>query len=154
VAGGWHDIIVEVVGTIGRTPPLHVVTAKDRLLMSSMTRDRQVLPEHVPYLPEIIDRLVRRLDLLQIILFGSWARGDAGPDSDVDSLLVLASVPLDEKRNLTVAALDAVNDVPVSVDVVVTDPDEIARRGDLIGTVLRPALREGVVVYERARAHR
>jgi uncharacterized protein len=37
----------------------------------------------------------------------------------------------------------------VCKDIVVTTPEEIARRGDLIGTVLRPALREGKVLYER-----
>ena len=34
-------------------------------------------------------------------------------------------------------------------DIIVTTPDEIACRGDLVGTVLRPALREGKVIYEQ-----
>jgi hypothetical protein len=38
---------------------------------------------------------------------------------------------------------------PVPVDLLVTDPAEIAERGDLPG-ILRVALREGRVVYERA----
>jgi uncharacterized protein len=112
-----------------------------------------MLKESVPYLSEIIGRLVRRFDPLQIILFGSWARGDATRDSDVDVLVVLPEAAFTEKRNLMVAGLDAVNGVPMPVDVVVTDTDEIKRRGNLVGTVLRPALREGVVVYERPRAH-
>jgi len=40
----------------------------------------------------------------------------------------------------------------VSKDVIVTTPEEIARRGDLVGAVLRPALCDGNVIYERARA--
>ena len=39
--------------------------------------------------------------------------------------------------------------LPVSKDVVVTTPQEINERGDAIGLVLRPALREGITVYER-----
>ena len=35
-------------------------------------------------------------------------------------------------------------------DIVVTTPDEIARRGHIVGTVLRAALREGIVVHDRA----
>ena len=35
-------------------------------------------------------------------------------------------------------------------DIVVTTPDEIARRGHLIGTVLQPALAEGKVLYARS----
>ena len=34
-------------------------------------------------------------------------------------------------------------------DIIVTTPDEIARRGHIVGTVLRSALREGQVLYER-----
>ena len=41
-------------------------------------------------------------------------------------------------------------DLPVPKDIVVTTPEEIARRGDVVGTVLRPALREGKVLYERS----
>jgi hypothetical protein len=50
-----------------------------------------------------------------------------------------------------VGILGALKDVPVFKDVVVTTPEEIARRGDLAGTTLRLAPREGRVLYERAR---
>lgn len=43
----------------------------------------------------------------------------------------------------------AIVGVPIPADVIVTDVDEIDRRGHIVGTVLRPALREGKVVYER-----
>jgi len=40
-------------------------------------------------LPEIVERIVRGFDPLKIILFGSRARGEAHPDSDVDLLVIL-----------------------------------------------------------------
>jgi hypothetical protein len=43
----------------------------------------------------------------------------------------------------------ALGDLPVCKDVVVTTPEEIASRGQVIGGVLRGALREGKVVCER-----
>ncbi len=43
---------------------------------------------------------------------------------------------------------EALQDIKVSKDIIVTTPDEIARRGDVIGWILRPALREGVVLYD------
>lgn len=98
-------------------------------------------------LPDTVARIVRQFDPLRIILFGSWARGDARPDSDIDLLVVLSQV--DNKRRVTVEILRALNGIPASKDVVVTTPEEIAVRGDVIGQVLRPALREGRVVYER-----
>lgn len=99
---------------------------------------------------EMTERLVRRFQPLRIILFGSHARGTNRPDSDVDLLMVLPSCC--DKRQAMGDALDALNGLPVATDVVVTTPDEIANRGDLVGTVLRPALREGKVLYDHGRS--
>jgi predicted nucleotidyltransferase len=108
---------------------------------------RVALP-HPDCLPTIIERIVRGFDPVRIILFGSYARGEARADSDVDLLVVLPEIA--NKRQTAVAIRRALNGVPVSKDVIVTTPDEIVRRGDVIGLVLRPALREGEVIYERA----
>src|SRR5262245_48714111 len=92
-------------------------------------------------------RIVARFDPLQVILFGSRARGDARADSDVDLLVVFTYV--ENSRTAAVAILDELSDQQLFKDVVVTTPDEITARGTLIGTVLEPALRERRVLYER-----
>ena len=98
-------------------------------------------------LSEAVRRIARLFDPLRIILFGSWARGDARPDSDIDLLVVLAHV--DNKRQAAIRIGNELSDLPASKDIVVTTPEEIAARGYVIGDVLRPALREGKVIYER-----
>lgn len=95
----------------------------------------------------MVDRIVHQSHPLRVILFGSHAGGTATAYSDIDLLVVLPEVP--DKRRATVDILRALGDMSVSHDVVVTTPDEIARRGNSVGSVLRPALREGTVVYER-----
>ena len=95
----------------------------------------------------MVDRIVAAFRPERVILFGSHARGDAGPESDVDLLVILASVS--DKRGAAIAIRQALADIPLFKDIIVSSPEEIARRGDLIGTVLRPALREGRVLYER-----
>lgn len=81
----------------------------------------------------------------RIILFGSAARGTAGPDSDLDLLVIKRDVPhrgrLAEQIHMNFFGLDA------SVDVVVATPDDLERFGDKVGSILRPALREGRVIY-------
>jgi predicted nucleotidyltransferase len=94
------------------------------------------------------ERIVRDYDPVKIILFGSHARGEAGPESDIDLLVVLPEVA--NKRQAAVVIRRLLTDLPMPKDIVVTTPEEIARRGDLVGTVLRPALREGKVLYERS----
>ncbi|MCZ6680445.1 MAG: nucleotidyltransferase domain-containing protein [Candidatus Poribacteria bacterium] len=93
------------------------------------------------------NRIVHNFHPIKIILFGSCARGDAAPDSDVDLLVVLSDVA--DKRKAAVEIRRALANFPVSKDIIVTTPEEIIRRGNLVGTVLRPALREGKVLYER-----
>ena len=100
---------------------------------------------------ELILRMVRRIAERfrpeQIILFGSHARGMAGPDSDVDLLVVM---PLDgTKHQKQVEIRCALRDFPVPKDIIVTTPDDFAWRKKVPGTIERPASREGRVLYAR-----
>lgn len=101
------------------------------------------------WLPLVVERVVERFDPLKVVLFGSLARGEVNYDSDVDLLVVFEHVDWENKRNLTVDIRRALAHFPVPKDIVVTDVGEIQRRGHLVGSVLRPALEEGRIVYER-----
>jgi uncharacterized protein len=114
------------------------------------SRSNQTLPTPTTadeWIAVMVDRLVREFQPLQIILFGSRARGDARPDSDVDLLVVLPEI--ENHHEMMVAMLQELRDVPMGKDVIPTTPDEIARRGHIVGTILRPALRDGKVLYQR-----
>jgi predicted nucleotidyltransferase len=100
-----------------------------------------------PYLNEVVDRIARKFNPIQIILFGSWARGEAGEDSDLDLLVVLSRVV--HKRKAAIEILRSLNGLPISKEVLVTTPEEIKTRGDVVGDILRPALQEGKIIYER-----
>lgn len=100
------------------------------------------------WVPDIVADLVAECDPLQIILYGSVARGDDGPDSDVDILVVLPRVDRGERHELMGRLRGAIKAV-VPIDVIVTDPDEIERRRDVIGSMLYWPVREGKVLRER-----
>ena len=97
--------------------------------------------------PEVISCLVEGFDPLRIVLFGSRARGDSDENSDFDLLVVLPEVA--DKHATAVAMLVALGHLAVPVDVIPTDDTEIASNGEVAGSVLSAALREGEVVYER-----
>jgi predicted nucleotidyltransferase len=102
------------------------------------------------WLPSVVERVVERFDPLKVILYGSLARGEANYDSDIDLLVLLEHVEPEGKRDLAVGIRRSLAGIPVPVDIIVSDVKELDRRGYVVGTVLRPALREGKVVYERS----
>jgi hypothetical protein len=73
----------------------------------------------------------------------------AGPDSDVDLLVIMPVAG--SKRAKQVEMRVALHDIPVPKDIILVTPDEVARRRDVVGTIIHPALREGKVLYVRGR---
>lgn len=106
-------------------------------------------PQIAALLRKMVQRLVERFDPEQVILFGSYARGTAGPDSDIDLLVILPVTG--SKRAKQVEMRVALRDFDVPKDVIVATPSEVARRRNIIGTLIRPALHEGKVLYVRDR---
>lgn len=99
------------------------------------------------FISTMVDRIVGAFQPSRIILFGSHARGTATEWSDVDLLVILPNVS--DKRDTAIEIRRVLGDLPVCKDIVIATPEEVARRGHLVGTVLRSALREGKVLYER-----
>ena len=96
------------------------------------------------------ERLVRDFDPLQIILFGSQARGDADQDSDIDLLVVFGE--LADKRKTVIDIDRALADLPVAKDIIVSTPEELERGRTRIGSVLRYAQQEGKVLWKNRNA--
>jgi predicted nucleotidyltransferase len=101
----------------------------------------------VEWLPMIVARIVESFDPERVVLFGSLARGTAGRDSDID-LLVEFDRAMD-KHATAVGLRGAIEDIPAPVDFLVTDAEEVRRRGSVPGLGLSAAIREGTVVYKR-----
>ena len=95
----------------------------------------------------MVRKIVRRFRPQRVILFGSYARGDADADSDVD-LLVVMDVQGSTRRKAVEIGV-ALRDVDVAKDVIVVRPGEYAWRKKMIGTIERPAEMEGKVMYAR-----
>jgi predicted nucleotidyltransferase len=96
----------------------------------------------------MVNRIVEGFDPQKIILFGSYARGNFGPDSDVDLLIVMNVTG--SKKDVAIQIDRALIDRRLPLDIVVATPEDIERYSGLVGNVIRPALKEGKVLYERA----
>jgi predicted nucleotidyltransferase len=105
-----------------------------------------LLAKQPPYLSEAVDRIVQKFHPIRIILFGSWARGSAREDSDLDLLVVLPKV--EHKRKAAIQIGNSLSTLPIGKDIIVTTPEDIEKFGKTVGDILLPALEEGKVIYE------
>ena len=93
------------------------------------------------------ERIIAGFRPLKVILFGSRARSDARPDSDVDLLVVMQVKGSCRRARLAIRR--ALHDIPMPKDVIVTTPGDFEWRKDVAGTIERPAAQEGEVLYAR-----
>lgn len=103
-------------------------------------------PPDPALLSVVIERIVAAAAPDRIILFGSGARGDMAPESDLDFLIVKGGSW--EPGEVDAAIRGALRDIGVATDLVLATPAELERYGRSIGLVYLPALEEGRVVYD------
>jgi uncharacterized protein len=102
-----------------------------------------------PLLPrELLDPVVAYFAPQRVILFGSAARGDAGPDSDIDLLVIVDDDTPAEKVTLA-AGYAARRSYRRAADVIPIRRSTFERKRRVVGSLAATAATEGVVVYER-----
>lgn len=97
---------------------------------------------------EVIREVIRRIREVvipeRIILFGSAARGQTAPGSDLD-LLVVVPPPVDRVRTAARIYRNMVG-LGIPVDILVVTPADLAEHRDNPGMILGAILEEGLVV--------
>lgn len=104
---------------------------------------KQVLDQNT--LDDIIKRVVEVAQPQRIILFGSAVRGAMTRNSDIDLLIVKDG---GDARNLMAQIYRKLHGVGVAVDAVVVSSEDVERFGDSHALIIKPALKEGRIVYE------
>ena len=95
----------------------------------------------------MVKRVVTLFSPDKVILFGSHATGTAGPDSDVDLLVVMPVTGSRRQKAIEIGV--ALHDFRIPKDVIVVTPEDYQWRKDVIGTIEWPAEHEGKVLYVR-----
>ncbi len=96
----------------------------------------------------MVERIVSEFHPFKVILFGSCAREEANPDSDVDLLVVMDVKDSKRKQAAKIDASLADRDVPL--DLIVVTPAEFEQYRDIAGHILYPAVRQGRVLYKHS----
>lgn len=96
---------------------------------------------------QIVRRIVEAIQPQRVILFGSRARGEAGPHSDVDLLLIYDGELSKREVELRVHGLFPIRHF--AMDVFVLTPAEFEQQREVVSTVGRIAALEGVLCHER-----
>ena len=96
----------------------------------------------------IVNIIVSRFHPERVILFGSSAKGEVGPDSDIDLMVVMPVKGSIRKKANEID--DSLSHRTVPLDLIVVTPEQFERNSRRIGTVIRTAFFNGKVVYEHA----
>jgi predicted nucleotidyltransferase len=97
-------------------------------------------------LDAVVDRIVKAVNPDKIILFGSRSKGQEGPYSDYDLLVLKRGI--NNRRALAQQIYRVLVDVPAAVDILVETPEKIESNRYIRGFVYAEAIK-GRVVYER-----
>jgi len=112
-----------------------------------MATPTQLSPQVAKIAAEVTRRILQTVQPQRVLLFGSSVTGKFTKDSDLD-VLVIVRGPV-HRRQLAQQIYRNLYGILTPVDVVVATEQDVQQHGDAIGSILRPALREGRVLYER-----
>jgi excisionase family DNA binding protein len=100
-----------------------------------------------PVLADIVRRLVEGYDPERVYLFGSAARGDAGPDSDYDLMLVMPDGTEPHRMDPRDAYSGMLHEVDAPVDVLIMSRESFDRKSTVVGSLPEIVLFEGTLLY-------
>lgn len=104
---------------------------------------RKRIPQEA--IDQVVEQIVEKFKPQKIILFGSYARGNPGPESDVDLLVVMETSLKDVQQAIQICQQI---EYRFGLDLIVHTPKYLAERMKMGDWFLRDVLKEGKVVYE------
>jgi predicted nucleotidyltransferase len=107
------------------------------------------MPETPLVPPELLNRVVDYFLPRRVVLFGSRARGESGPDSDIDLLVILDDDAPADRLTLR-SGWESRRGYDYPVDVIPVREAVYRRRGKIAGTLAYEAEIDGIAVYDRA----
>ncbi|MCE9645778.1 MAG: nucleotidyltransferase domain-containing protein [Chloroflexi bacterium] len=104
---------------------------------------RKRIPQEA--IDQVVEQIVEKFKPQKIILFGSYARGNARPESDVDMLVVMDTSLKEVQQAIQICQKI---EYRFGLDLIVHTPKHLAERVKMGDWFLRDVLKEGRIVYE------
>ena len=100
-------------------------------------------------LGKIVNKIVNSFNPYKIILFGSYAYGNPGKDSDLDLLIIFDDIKDRERRKLRLEIRKVLREFLIPKDIIVVSRDDIKNLKGMKGVFLSTILTKGKTLYER-----
>ena len=94
---------------------------------------------------ELVKRIVEEVHPLRIMLFGSAAKEEMGPNSDIDVLVVMPEGV--HRRRIAQLLYQKISGLEAPFDILVATPSDLQKHKDNIGLIYQTILQEGKEVY-------
>jgi predicted nucleotidyltransferase len=94
---------------------------------------------------QVVEQIVEKFKPQKIILFGSYARGNPRPESDVDLLVVMDTSLKESQIELEIHRY---LNVMFGLDLIVYTPKRLKERAEMGDWFIRDILQEGKVLYD------
>ena len=107
---------------------------------------KKVKPSSNKLIQEVTRRIVNTAKPKRVLLFGSATRGRLKKDSDLDMLVVM-NAPV-HRRRMAQKINRSMYGLGIAVDIIVVTEEDLQKYGQRVGTILKPAIKDGRVLYE------
>ena len=98
-----------------------------------------------PDIQKLVDKIVELVNPLEIILFGSHARGEINADSDIDLMVVMPDGV--HTRKMAMHLYSSIRGIKTPYDIMVATPSILELHKDNIGLIYKTILKEGKTIY-------
>ena len=104
---------------------------------------RKRIPQEA--IDQVVEQIVEKFKPQKIILFGSYARGNPLPESDVDMLVIMDTSLKEVQQAIQICQQI---EYRFGLDLIVHTPQYLAERLKMGDWFLRDVLKEGNILYE------
>jgi predicted nucleotidyltransferase len=105
--------------------------------------ERKRIPQRA--IEAVVSQIAKKFHPEKIIMFGSYARGNPRPESDLDLLIILDEMPNERRKSLEIRHFLGVG---FGLDLVVHSPENLRQRLEWGDSFLQEIVQTGKVMYE------